>query len=117
MYYVSKRLEISFAHRLDLDYESKCSNLHGHNAVITVYCCSDNLDSNGMVTDFTKIKETICKYLDHKTLNDVFNFNPTAENLAMWICGQIPRCYKVAFQESEGNIAVYVKDGFENAVL
>ena len=31
MYYVSKRMEVAGAHRLDLPYESKCSNLHGHN--------------------------------------------------------------------------------------
>ena len=30
----------------------------------------------------------------------------------MWSC---PSCYKVTFQESEGNVACYVKPGFENA--
>lgn len=80
MYYVSKRLEISFAHRLDLDYESKCSRLHGHNAIVTVYCCSENLDKNGMVADFTKIKDTVYRHLDHALLNETFTFNPTAEN-------------------------------------
>ncbi len=117
MYYVSKRLEISFAHRLDLDYESKCSRLHGHNAIVTVYCCSENLDKNGMVADFTKIKDTVYRHLDHALLNEAFTFNPTAENLARWICEQIPHCYKVVFQESEGNTAIYVKDGFDNAAL
>ena len=45
------------------------------------------------------------------------DFNPTAENLARWICEQIPNCYKVKFQESEGNVAVYVKEGYEQAAL
>jgi len=31
-------MEIAGAHRLELDYESKCSNLHGHNWIVTVYC-------------------------------------------------------------------------------
>ena len=48
---------------------------------------------------------------------DIVDFNPTAENLARWICDRVPGCYKVMFQESEGNVAVYVKDGFENAAL
>ncbi len=117
MYYVSKRLEIAFAHRLNLDYESKCSSLHGHNAVVTVFCCSEHLDANGMVTDFTSIKEIVSGRLDHAFANDVVDFNPTAENLARWICDNIPHCYKVMFQESEGNVAVYVRDGFENAVI
>ncbi|NLL02602.1 MAG: 6-carboxytetrahydropterin synthase QueD, partial [Mollicutes bacterium] len=29
MYYISKRMEIAGAHKLELDYESKCQNLHG----------------------------------------------------------------------------------------
>lgn len=117
MYYVSKRLEISFAHRLELDYESKCGRLHGHNAIVTVFCCSEKLDRNGMVTDFSKIKETVSGRLDHLYINETAGFNPTAENLAHWLCSLIPNCYKVIFQESEGNTAAYVKDGYENAAL
>lgn len=117
MYYVSKRLEIAFAHSLSLNYESKCSRLHGHNAVVMVFCCARELDRNGMVTDFTHIKEQVAGMLDHSHLNDIVDFNPTAENLARWICDRVPGCYKVMFQESEGNVAVYVKDGFENAAL
>lgn len=110
MYYVSKRLEIAFAHRLSLNYESKCRNLHGHNAIVTVYCKSATLDKNGMVTDFTKIKQAVQDQLDHKCANELFDFNPTAENLAHWICLQVPHCYRVDFQESEGNTATYERD-------
>ena len=35
---------------------------------------------------------------------------PTAENIARWVCKQIPQCYKVEVQESEGNIVIYEKD-------
>lgn len=117
MYYVSKRLEIAFAHSLSLDYESKCTRLHGHNAIVTVFCCAQELDRNGMVTDFTHIKELVAGMLDHRNINEVVDFNTTGENLARWICDRVPNCYKVMFQESEGNVAVYVKDGFENAAL
>ena len=51
MYYVSKRMEVAGAHRLDLPYESKCSNLHGHNWIITVYCKAEKLTDYGMVID------------------------------------------------------------------
>ncbi|MGN0087386.1 MAG: 6-pyruvoyl trahydropterin synthase family protein [Alloprevotella sp.] len=110
MYYVEKRIEISFAHRLTLDYSSKCTRLHGHNAIVTVYCKAAELDKNGMVADFTHIKRMVLDKMDHQCLNDLFPFNPTAENLAKWICDHVPHCYKVAFQESEGNVAVYEKD-------
>jgi len=113
MYYISKRIEVAFAHHLTLTYESKCSRLHGHNGIIVIYCCAEELDANGMVADFSHIKRLIKEKLDHQCLNDVFDFNPTAENLARWIADQIENCYKVTFQESEGNIACYIKPGFE----
>ena len=109
MYYVKKTMEISAAHRLTLDYESKCTQLHGHNWLITVYCKSAELNANGMVVDFTIIKQMIKDRLDHQVLNDVLPCNPTAENIARWICEQIPHCYKVEVQESRGNAAIYEK--------
>lgn len=110
MYYVKKILEISAAHRLDLPYESKCRTLHGHNWIITVECRAQELNEAGMVTDFTLIKEKVLKKLDHTILNDVFDFNPTAENIARWIVDNVPNCWRCEVQESEGNSAIYEKD-------
>ena len=110
MFIVKKRMEIAGAHRLNLNYESKCANLHGHNWIVTVWCKSQTLDANGMVIDFTHIKREVQEKLDHKFLNDVVEFNPTAENIAKWVCEQIPNCYRVSVQESEGNVATYERD-------
>lgn len=110
MYRVQKRLEIAGSHRLDLPYESKCTNLHGHNWIITVTCESENLNDVGMLVDFTHIKLMISDKLDHQNLNEKFDFNPTAENIAKWICDNIPLCVRVDVQESEGNIATYIKE-------
>lgn len=110
MYYVSKRLVISAAHRLELDYESKCTCIHGHNWIVTVHCRAKQLNDAGMVTDFTHIKQNISDKLDHKLINDVLPFNPTAENMARWICENVPNCYRVDVQESEGNVASYEID-------
>ena len=110
MYYINKRLEIAGAHNLTLNYESKCSNLHGHNWIVMIYCKSKELDENGMVIDFKHIKEKISDKLDHKYINEIVDFNPTAENIAKYICDEIgEKCYKVSVQESEGNIAIYEK--------
>ena len=110
MYYVRKTLEISAAHRLELSYESKCSTLHGHNWIITVECRSRELNADGMVVDFTKVKRDIMETLDHKVINDVIPFNPTAKNIARWVVDSVPCCFRCTVQESEGNIAAYEKD-------
>ena len=110
MYYVKKTIEISAAHQLELDYESKCRQLHGHNWMITVWCRAKELNENGMVTDFTEVKHLLKNTLDHKVLNDVLQFNPTAENIARWVTEQVPNCYRAEVEESQGNIAIYEKD-------
>lgn len=110
MYYIEKTFEISASHHLQLSYDSKCTATHGHNWRITVCCKSAQLNADGMVTDFSGVKQRIKRQLDHKDLNTVLDFNPTAENIARWICDNTPCCYKVRVQESEGNIATYEKD-------
>lgn len=128
VYLVQKRMEIAYAHSLDLPYESKCNNLHGHNGIVTVYCRAKDVDQRtGMVIDFTCIKKLIHDKLDHKHLNFLAAsevlpmFNPTAENMAKWVCDTINKyegpekaanciCYRVDFQESEGNVATYLLD-------
>ncbi|MDE7165857.1 MAG: 6-carboxytetrahydropterin synthase QueD [Bacteroidaceae bacterium] len=110
MYYIKKTFEISASHRLSLSYESKCEQLHGHNWLVTIHCKSKELDENGMVIDFTHIKRAIRDRLDHSNLNDILPFNPTAENIARWICEQIPQAYRVDVVESLNNEASYEVD-------
>ena len=75
MYTVIKRMEISAAHSLSLSYPSKCEYLHGHNWIITVHCRSKELNTDGMVIDFTHIKQVVKDQLDHRNLNEVLPFN------------------------------------------
>lgn len=106
-----QKLEISAAHSLQLSYESKCSRMHGHNWQIEIFLVSrDKLNEDGMVEDFTHIKKVIQSKMDHANLNEIFDFNPTAENLGKWIVEQFDTCYKVNIQESFGNTATVIDE-------
>ena len=109
MYYIEKTFDISASHHLELTYPSKCEHIHGHNWRITVYCKASELDENGMVVDFSRISHIVKDRFDHQDLNAMMDVNPTAENIARWICDHVPHCYQVRVQESEGNVAIYEK--------
>lgn len=112
VYTIVKKLEVAGCHQLQLPYQSKCSSLHGHNWLITVYLASRQLNDEGMVVDFKQIKQKVHGYLDHGNLNELLPFNPTAENIAAWVVQQFPQCYKAVVQESGGNTAQAFDDNF-----
>jgi len=86
------RLEHGFsaAHQLEHAYSSECNdNLHGHNWKVIIVICTHEL-INGMVVDFKKVKETI-NQLDHKNLNTLLKFEPTAENISLYLYNEISK--------------------------
>ena len=71
---------------------------------------SETLNSDGMVCDFTYIKETIKKHFDHKNLNAILS-QPTAENIAKYICDLLgEKCFRVEVQETANNLAIYERN-------
>jgi len=110
MFYISKTIEISAAHCVRTADERFSEPLHGHNWKVTVYCRCKELNEDGMVVDFRIIKDKVKNALDHRNLNEVLPFNPTTENIARWIAGQVPCCYKVRVEETSSNVAVYSLD-------
>ena len=110
----SRYHDISCGHRV-YGHESKCANLHGHNYRIhfTVEADSgeaNDLDNVGRVLDFSVIKSHLCMWLEdnwdhrflvwkddplHSFLMDldktivVVQFNPTAENMAIYLLEQV----------------------------
>lgn len=81
MYKLKLKHHFDAAHRLKLDYDSPCKATHGHRWLVEVIITTPALNKNGLVIDFKDIK-SIINELDHKNLNDVFEFNPTAENIS-----------------------------------
>jgi len=122
----SIRTEFYFeaAHQLNLSYESKCENLHGHSykCAVTITSSTNELNQDGMIVDFVEfkkiIKEKIEDRLDHKYLNDIFGkTNSTAEYMSKWIAEEINEglkekkieayVSKVELNETAKNMAIY----------
>jgi 6-pyruvoyltetrahydropterin/6-carboxytetrahydropterin synthase len=89
MFTIKKRFEFSASHILEgLPINHQCARLHGHNYVVEVELKSSALNDVGFVRDYgelSKLKSYIETSMDHRHLNDVFDFNPTAENMAKHI--------------------------------
>jgi 6-pyruvoyltetrahydropterin/6-carboxytetrahydropterin synthase len=66
--------------------------MHGHTYRLEVTCKS-NILTNGMLIDFAVLKQIvndkIISKVDHKLLNDVFPFEPTAEKMADWMLKEL----------------------------
>lgn len=115
MYKISKQFAFSASHILaGLSDNHPCSRLHGHNYVLTVYLKSENLDNVGFVRDYRGldfVKKYIDENLDHRHLNDITGFNPTAENLAKYLFDvfkpQINELYAVEISETSKTSAIY----------
>lgn len=95
MFEVRVEAEFAAAHFLR-DYHGKCENLHGHNYRIFAHARGTELDSGGMLFDFTILKKAlreVCSELDHTNLNDIsyFKMNPSAERIAMYISERLKK--------------------------
>ena len=122
MYSIAKEFTFSASHQLlNLPEEHQCARLHGHNYVVIVELISMRLDEVGFIVDYGElnfIKEYIDNKLDHKHLNDVLNFNPTAENMSKHFYKEIEAMFiemygekdilnKVSVKETDKTIASY----------
>jgi 6-pyruvoyltetrahydropterin/6-carboxytetrahydropterin synthase len=92
----------------------KCEEMHGHNYRVEVAVDSRRLTRPGMVADFVEVRARLDSILpDHRLLNDVYDFNPTAENLARRFFTDMAEFYpvqKVTVWESDDCCAEYAPD-------
>ena len=95
-----KRFEFCYGHFLP-DYQGKCKNQHGHNAVLEVTVRISNQEGlendldGGMIIDFSELKNKvllIIEKVDHQNLNIILPFHylpPTVENFICWFRDEI----------------------------
>jgi 6-pyruvoyltetrahydropterin/6-carboxytetrahydropterin synthase len=96
MFQVSVEEGFSAGHALR-GYKGKCENPHGHNYKVRVTVEGPELDSIGLLSDFSLLKKVIrdvIEGVDHRFLNDQAPFdliNPSAENIAKYFYDETSR--------------------------
>ncbi len=131
MFQVTREIRFCYGHRL-LNYDGKCRHLHGHNGRAVITLQADQLDTLGMVVDFSTIKRVVSSWidahLDHRMIlhkDDPFlallknhdepvflmDVNPTAENIARviyeYIAAQGFPVVEVKLWETDDSFATY----------
>jgi len=83
--------EFDAAHYL-YNYVGKCSDVHGHCWLVEAYFIipKPKIFFDKVSMDFGILKKELQNILpDHKYLNNVYDFNPTAENIAIYIFNEL----------------------------
>lgn len=105
--------KFSSAHFLE-HYKGKCEKMHGHTFEVEVHLRVKKLHKSGISIDFAELKTYLKELLpDHKVLNEIFNFSPSAENLSRYFYYKIREKYpvsRVLVWESDNAGAVYSED-------
>jgi len=93
------------------EYKGKCEKIHGHTFQVEVAIEVGALDKTGLGIDFVLIKKKLTEALpDHTLLNEVYDFNPSAENLAHRLFLELAKSFpvkEVTVWESEDASATY----------
>ena len=93
------------------EYQGKCEKIRGHTFQVEVEVEGIELDKTGISIDFTKIKQKLSEILpDHTLLNEIYDFSPSAENLARHFFSELKKHFpvkKVTVWESEDASATF----------
>lgn len=122
MFRVRKQFKFEMGHRLRSAYSACCRDqVHGHSFICEVFLEAEELNEDGMVLDFGELKALIGNYIDsfdhrlalpkelaedysfpsEKVAPLVFDFNPTAEELAREFYFHIRTILTMHFRETE----------------
>jgi 6-pyruvoyltetrahydropterin/6-carboxytetrahydropterin synthase len=114
MHIISKEFHFSASHVLNgLCDGHPCGRLHGHNYVLKVFLKGEP-DEVGFVQDYndlSPIKKYVDEVLDHRHLNDIYEFNPSVENMSKHIFHlfkpTFPKLHAVVMQETPKTSCYY----------
>lgn len=124
MYVIKKEFHFSASHELKgLKEDHPCMRVHGHNYKVIMSLQARKLNKDGFVIDYREldgIKNFIDSTFDHRHLNDVVLFQPSAENLAKFLYNFVSANFisnysgvllqSVAVKETDKTIATYTPD-------
>jgi len=114
MHVITKEFHFSSSHILKgLAEGHPCGRLHGHNYTLTI-CLKGEPDETGFVQDYNDLKpisKWIDDTLDHRHLNEIFDFNPTVELMSKFIFDKFkpdfPKMYAVKMSETPKTSCFY----------
>lgn len=114
MFTITKEFHFSASHILHgLPDGHPCGRLHGHNYVVIVELYGP-LNAVGFVQDYGELKpirQYIDEELDHRHLNDVLGFQPSAENMSRYLYElfkpTFPTLRSVSVKETPKTCATY----------
>jgi 6-pyruvoyltetrahydropterin/6-carboxytetrahydropterin synthase len=96
------------------EYKGKCEKVHGHTFQVEVQIQVEELQETGIGIDFVDIKKRLSEVLpDHTLLNEIYDFNPSAESLARQFYKELKKDFPViavTVWESEDASATYSED-------
>lgn len=122
MFRIGKTFKFDAAHQLKgLPEGHQCSRLHGHTYKVTIELRGSHTFSEGWLVDYAELKpfkDHIDLNLDHRFLNEVLDFQTTAELLAAHLydvavmvldlpAGVYIDCVRV--QETESTFAEFIR--------
>lgn len=100
MHTISKEFQFSASHQLVGLYDGHpCGRMHGHNYSVKVFLRGE-LDKNGFVQDYNDLKpisDWVDDILDHRNLNEVFDFQTTVENMSKFIFDKFKPLFPLLF--------------------
>jgi 6-pyruvoyltetrahydropterin/6-carboxytetrahydropterin synthase len=77
-------------------YKGKCERIHGHTFQVEIKVEVNELNGAGIGIDFNVIKAKLNEVLpDHTLLNEIFEFNPSAENLSRHFYHELKKYFPV----------------------
>ncbi|MBO8155551.1 MAG: 6-carboxytetrahydropterin synthase QueD [Bacillaceae bacterium] len=123
-YELNKDMHIAAAHYIPDEKAGKCQNVHGHTYFVNVTIAGDELDDQGFLVNFAKLKKLVHGKFDHTLLNDHAEFGhdtpdsyPSTEAVARTIYDIIqkelnrldnrPECVQVFVRETPTSYVIY----------